>query len=244
MTFELSAEHQALRDQARAFAQTVVAPQASTIDRDAAIPEEVLHHARALLPRDPDRLALVIAAEAVAAASGAVALAAFAGGHGSLSSPLAGLCGVRGLDASSATPLILAATAVGIGRAAVDRAVADLRAAQAGTTGSSEKPHWAVADAATEVEAGRLLTYRAATGPGAAAADATMARLAATQAAQKAVDIALRIAGAAGYQDGALLERLARDARALALLVDGEDAWREDIAEELFPAFRSGAHNG
>jgi alkylation response protein AidB-like acyl-CoA dehydrogenase len=127
--------------------------------------------------------------------------------------------------------------AVGIGRAAVDAAVKVLqeggRAAQ-----DQEKPHWVVADAATEVQAGRLLTLRAA-GLSGSETDRTGAiaieRLAATRAAQQAVDAALRVAVPDAYTRGSVLERLARDIRAVSLLMGSEDELRAAAADSLLP---------
>ena len=62
-----------------------------------------------------------------------------------------------------------------------------------------------------------------------------MARLMASGAAQRTVDAALRVAGPAGYQAGTLLERLARDVRAVALLLGTEEQQRAQAAEGLLP---------
>ena len=77
-------------------------------------------------------------------------------------------------------------------------------------------PHWAFADGATEVAAARMLTYSAAQmlDRGENAEDAiTRAHTFAANAAQRAVDAAIRVVGAAGLTRGGLLDRLSRDAR-------------------------------
>ena len=55
---------------------------------------------------------------------------------------------------------------VGLGRAALEAALAAMRTAKTGG-GRPEQQQWTVADAATELEAARLLLWRAATAPAA-----------------------------------------------------------------------------
>jgi acyl-CoA dehydrogenase len=95
-----------------------------------------------------------------------------------------------------------------------------------------------VADAATEAEAARMLTLNAAQQLNDAKADAfaAMAKLAATRAAQQAVDAALRIAGVEAVTRGTLLERLTRDVRALSLVMGTEEDLRATAAQALLPA--------
>jgi hypothetical protein len=234
MTFELSPNHLALRDRARAFAHTI-APRAAELDGGASLSDAALQEAERLVDAATDQVSVVVAAEEVASASGAVAIRLFARGRTAVPT----LSGLRGVDAVESGPrgqLVLAAVGVGLGRAAVARALEDLRAAQAAAGKSVEKPHWAVADAATEVEAARLLTYRAASVATPAPADIALARLSAMTAAHKAIDTALRIAGPDGFRDGADLERLARDVRALSMLAGSEEELREAIALELLPS--------
>jgi alkylation response protein AidB-like acyl-CoA dehydrogenase len=181
-----------------------------------------------------DGLSFVLAIEELAAASGAVALAAAAPGGQPIG--LAGLRGGLAPEDSARGVLAASAVALGVARAALDRALADLRESSA-RPGESDKPHWAVADAATELDAAELLTYRAAVlpdGDGQATA-AVMARLLAVAAASRAVDVALRLAGTAGFGANSPLERLARDARAITLLGGGEDALRATAAAGLLP---------
>ena len=132
---------------------------------------------------------------------------------------------------------MLSAIALGLGRAAVDTAVGTLRAAAANPGSHADAPHWVVADVATELEAARLLTWKAAAlqSRDEADADTAMARLLACSAAEHAIDAALRIAGAEGYQEGSALERLARDIRAIALLAGTEERRRAIAADGLLP---------
>jgi hypothetical protein len=231
MMFDLSPAQQAARDNARAFATDTVHACAATIDREATIPADVARGAAALVAGDP--LSAVLAIEELAAASPAVALSA-AGARGS-GTPLglAGLRGVTSLDHSPRTQLALAAVALGIGKAAITMALAELKQSTALAGAEVEKPHWVVSDAATEVEAARLLTYKAAHTN--ADADIALARLMATTASHRAIDAALRVTGATGVQEGAALERLARDARAASLIMGTEEDQRATAADGLLP---------
>jgi alkylation response protein AidB-like acyl-CoA dehydrogenase len=83
-------------------------------------------------------------------------------------------------------------------------------------------PHWAVADGATDVAAARLLTYGAAQmlDRGENAEDAiTRAFNFAANAAERAVESAIRVVGAAGLTRGGVLDRLSRDARTLQVIL-------------------------
>jgi len=180
-----------------------------------------------------DPLSTVLAIEELAAACPAVALNA-AGVHGS-GTPLrlAGLRGITSLDHSPRTQLALAAVGLGIGKAAIATALAELKQSTAVAGAEVEKPHWVVSDAATEVEAARLLTYKAAHTN--ADADIALARLMATGASHRAIEAALRVTGASGLQEGAALERLARDARAASLIMGTEEDQRAVAADGLLP---------
>jgi alkylation response protein AidB-like acyl-CoA dehydrogenase len=231
MKFELSSEHVAVRDQARALAQSIRG-QATHIDRAGDVPTDVVQAMRAFVTGD--RLGLVLAAEEVASASAAVAVSAVGVRDGA---PL-GLAGLRGVTELEREPeasiqLVLAAAALGVGKAAIDASLDQLRQSTAVPGADVEKPHWVVADAATDVEAARLLTYKAATTG--AAADVALARLMACAAAERAVDAALRVTGPEALHDGSTLERLARDVRALSLVSGTEEQQRAAAADALFP---------
>lgn len=98
-------------------------------------------------------------------------------------------------------------------REAFGRAVADFQGIQ-----------WMLADVATEIEAARLLTYRAATMSDAGRftkADApflSMAKYYATEVAVKASGVALQVLGAAGYMKDHMTELYYRDARQLTIV--------------------------
>jgi alkylation response protein AidB-like acyl-CoA dehydrogenase len=177
-----------------------------------------------------EELAMVSAAAAAAGAMGQAAHAA--------TTPASGLRGLAAaIPGDTRGRLIFAAVACGVGRAAIDAALDVLREATPGVQ-DQEKPHWVVADAATEVEAARMLTLHAAqrlgdhTSPEGLVA---MAKLAATHAAQQAVDAALRVAGADAFVHGTLLERLTRDVRALSLTMGTEEELRATAAQAVLP---------
>jgi alkylation response protein AidB-like acyl-CoA dehydrogenase len=236
MTFDLSPELQAARERARTFAATKVRPNALAIDRSGAVPEDLAREGAAVLI-STDSLALAITVEELAAASGAVALAAVLGrsSGGDL-----GLAGLRGAPVVSDSPrgrLLLGAVALGLGRAALESALAMLKEATVTRGSQTDAPHWVVADVATELDGARLLLFKAALTDGREERDAdiALARLVASGVASRAVDAAVRIAGAAGYQPGSLLERLARDVRAVAVVLGTEEHQRAQAAEGLLP---------
>lgn len=118
--------------------------------------------------------------------------------------------------------LIAAAVALGVGRAAIEHTVASMKKLGVKADPDQTAPHWALADGATEVAAARMLTYSAAQmlDRGENAEDAiTRAQVFAANAAQQAVDAAIRVVGAVGYGKGSLLDRLSRDARTLQVIL-------------------------
>ena len=94
-----------------------------------------------------------------------------------------------------------------------------------------------LAEMATELEAARLLVYQAAWAHDSGAADAklksSMAKLFATEAAQKIVDQALQIHGGMGVVVGSVMERLYRDVRALRIYEGTSEIQKIVIAREL-----------
>ncbi len=228
MTFELSSESLAARERARTFAHTVSA-QAAEIDRLAAVPAELSRGLAALGSGDP--LATVVMVEEIAVASAAVAAGVVTGDNGHVLG-LSGLRGARAPDDTPRTQLALAGIALGVGRAAVESALAEMRQSTATPT-RVERPQWLVADVATDLDAARLLTYKAAATM--TNADIALARLLASAAAQRAVDAAVRVAGAGALTDGSALERLARDVRVLSVLLGTEEDHRAIAAEALLP---------
>ncbi len=118
--------------------------------------------------------------------------------------------------------LIGAAVALGVGRAAIEHALEWMKTSGVKPNADETAPHWAVADGATEVAAARLLTYGAAQmlDRGESAEDAiTRAFTFAANAAERAVESAIRVVGANGFARGGLLDRLSRDARTLQVIL-------------------------
>lgn len=100
----------------------------------------------------------------------------------------------------------------------------------------------ALADMATELDASRLLVYRAAwTRDGGAARvtrESSMAKLFATEAAQRVVDRAVQIHGGLGVTRGSVVERLYREVRALRIYEGTSEIQRLVIAEQVLKAMR------
>ena len=230
MTFELSSDQQAVRDRALALAATLL-NQAAAIDRSMTLAAGVGQQIADLV--SDDALSNVLMVEAIAAASGAAALSVITTSPEASPLGLSGLKGAATIDDGLRAQVLLAAAAVGLGQAALDVALAELRHAAAHPGSHEEKPHWVVADAATELAAARLLTYKAAATS--SDADTALARLMASSAAQHAIDAALRIAGPSGLQEGHVLERLARDIRAIGLVAGTEERQRAVAADALLP---------
>jgi len=132
----------------------------------------------------------------------------------------------------------IAAQALGIGEAAVDEAIAYAKHREqfGQPIGNYQAIQWMLADMATELAAARLLTLK-----GAAAKDrqeqatveASMAKLAASEAAHKAADKAMQILASAGYRRGSVAERLFRDVRATEIYQGTSEAQRMIIAANV-----------
>jgi butyryl-CoA dehydrogenase len=131
--------------------------------------------------------------------------------------------------------IAIAAQALGIGEAALDEALAYAKTRQqfGQPIGNYEAIQWMLADMATELAAARMLTLKAAAAKGrtqVAAADASMAKLAASEAAHKAADKAMQVLASAGYRRGSVVERLFRDVRATEIYQGTSEAQRMIIA--------------
>jgi butyryl-CoA dehydrogenase len=131
--------------------------------------------------------------------------------------------------------IAIAAQALGIGEAAIAEAIAYAKRRE--TFGqpiaSYQAIQWMLADIATELEAARLLTWKAAAGrmyQERGAVEAAMAKVAASEAAHKAADRAMQILASAGYRRGSVVERLFRDVRAVEIYQGTSEAQRMIIA--------------
>jgi acyl-CoA dehydrogenase len=94
-----------------------------------------------------------------------------------------------------------------------------------------------LADMAAELDAARLLVYRAAwlkdSGAERITREAAMAKLLATESAQRAIDQAVQIHGGNGIVHGSITERLYRDVRAMRIYEGTSEIQRLVIAAQL-----------
>jgi acyl-CoA dehydrogenase len=99
----------------------------------------------------------------------------------------------------------------------------------------------ALADMATEVDAARLQTYRAAwlrDRGETVTKEVAMAKMAATESAQRAIDRAVQIFGGRGVVHGETVERLYREIRALRIYEGATEVQKLIIARELLNSAR------
>jgi acyl-CoA dehydrogenase len=99
----------------------------------------------------------------------------------------------------------------------------------------------ALADMATEVDAARLQTYRAAwlrDRGETVTKEVAMAKMAATESAQRAIDRAVQLFGGRGVVHGETVERLYRDIRALRIYEGATEVQKLIIARELLNSAR------
>ena len=132
----------------------------------------------------------------------------------------------------------IAAQALGVGQAALDEAVAyaQERHAFGQPIGNFQAIQFQIADLATDLEAARMLTWKAADvrerAPR-ASVEAAMAKLQASEAAHRAADRAMQILASAGYRRGSRIERLFRDVRAAEIYQGTSEVQRMIIAEAV-----------
>jgi len=130
---------------------------------------------------------------------------------------------------------------VGMAQAALDATVAHVKSREAygGPLAAQQAVAHALATMATDLEAARLLVYAAASaydGGGERSAvtrSAAMAKLFATEAAQRIVDQCVQLHGARALQRGHLLEHLYRDVRAPRIYEGASEVQRTIIAREI-----------
>ncbi len=132
--------------------------------------------------------------------------------------------------------ILIAAAGLGIGRRALREALTTARAAKTAAAGE-QTVQGLLADAATELDAAMLMTWKAAAGERLSLAEASMAKLASTGAVQRAVERATQVVGADSFQRGHIVERLAQDVRALELFAGRTEALREAVAEAELPSY-------
>jgi butyryl-CoA dehydrogenase len=138
----------------------------------------------------------------------------------------------------------IAAQALGVGHAALNEALAYAKRRETfgQPIGNYQAIQWMLADMATELDAARMLTLKAAdtrgrstTGAagGAVTSDAAMAKLFASEAAHHAADKAMQILASQGYRRGSVVERLFRDVRATEIYQGTSEVQRMVIAEHV-----------
>ena len=132
----------------------------------------------------------------------------------------------------------IAAQALGVGAAALNEALDYAKRHQAfgQPIGNYQAIQWMLADAATELEAARMLTCKAADArqrQSRPTLEASMAKLYASEAAHRAADKAMQILASEGYRRGSNVERLFRDVRATEIYQGTSEVQRMVIAEHI-----------
>lgn len=131
------------------------------------------------------------------------------------------------------------AAALGMARRALDEALARTAARRIGGAplSSLQMVQGHLADMALEIDAAALLIYRAAwakdRGAPRITREAAMAKLYATEAAQRVIDLAVQLHGGDGVRHGFAVEALYRDIRALRIYEGASDVQRVVIARSI-----------
>lgn len=131
------------------------------------------------------------------------------------------------------------AAALGFARRALDEALARVKARriQGAALAELQMVQGHLADMALQIDAAALLIYRAAwtkdRGAARVTREAAMAKLYATEAAQKVIDIAVQLHGGEGVRLGAVVESLYREIRALRIYEGASDVQRVVIARSI-----------
>jgi len=132
----------------------------------------------------------------------------------------------------------IAGQALGVGQAALDEALAYAKRRR--TFGQAianyQAVQWMLADMATELDAARMLTLKAAAAKSQQeriSLEASMAKLYASEAAHRAADKAMQILASAGYRRGSRVERLFRDVRATEIYQGTSEVQRMIIAANV-----------
>jgi alkylation response protein AidB-like acyl-CoA dehydrogenase len=132
----------------------------------------------------------------------------------------------------------VAAAALGFAQRALDESIVQARARRmfGRRLADFQLTQAALADMATEVDAARLLTYRAAwlrDRGERVTKEAAMAKMTATETAQRVIDRAVQMFGARGVMHGEVVERLYREIRALRIYEGATEVQKLIIAREL-----------
>lgn len=133
------------------------------------------------------------------------------------------------------------AAALGFARRALDESLARVtsRRIQGQPLAELQMVQGHLADMALEVDAAALLVYRAAwtkdQGAARVTREAAMAKLHATEAAQRVIDMAVQLHGGDGVRHGSVVESLYREIRALRIYEGASDVQRVVIARSILP---------
>ena len=133
----------------------------------------------------------------------------------------------------------VAAAALGFARRALDEAIAQAtgRRMFGHTLADFQLTQAALADMATSIDSAALLTYRAAwlrdVKGVRTTREAAMAKMVATEEAQKVIDRALQMFGGSGVVSGMPVEKLYREIRALRIYEGATEVQKMIIAREL-----------
>ena len=142
------------------------------------------------------------------------------------------------MEALDGGRVAIAAQALGVGEAALQEALAyaKRRVAFGQPIAQYQAIQFMLADMATGLEAARMLTWKAATTRARgqrATLEASMAKLAASEAAHAAADRAMQILASEGYRSGSTVERLFRDVRATEIYQGTSEVQRMIIADAV-----------
>lgn len=138
------------------------------------------------------------------------------------------------------------AAALGLARRALDETLARVtsRHVQGAALFELQMVQGHIADMALDVDASALLVYRAAwmkdSGAPRITREAAMAKLFATDQAQKVIDRAVQMHGGDGVRSGEVVERLYREIRALRIYEGASDVQRVIIARRAMAAHQGG----
>ncbi len=133
----------------------------------------------------------------------------------------------------------VAAAALGFARRALDESLHHARARKmfGATLGDLQLTQAALGEMATEIDAAALLTYRAAWRRDVqklpTTREAAMAKMTATETAQRVIDRAVQMFGGRGVQRGEIVESLYREIRALRIYEGATEVQKLIVAREL-----------
>ena len=133
----------------------------------------------------------------------------------------------------------VAAAALGFARRALDEALAHARNRKmfGATLGDLQLTQAALGEMATEIDAAALLTYRAAWRRDVqklpTTREAAMAKMTATETAQRVIDRAVQMFGARGVRTGEIVERLYREVRALRIYEGATEVQKLIVARDV-----------